>query len=134
MAYAYQYGEQSVGVGAILTETIARMRESRAAVAIYVAAFAAAGVLTDLLGTQAGASYKSASQALSTGFGLANIIGGYLVLETMLRDAGQHGGGDSRRYFGYFGQAILIALCVGLGIMVLIVPGIIFACRRRPCW
>jgi hypothetical protein len=129
MAYGTQYGETSIGVGAILSETIARVRESRVAVAIYVAAFTVANVITDMLELQGDSNLKVASGLLSILFGLANIVGGYLVLEAMLGDAGQHSGRYGRRFLAYFGQAILVGLGIGAGMLFLVVPGVIIACR-----
>jgi hypothetical protein len=57
------------------------------------------------------------------------VIGGYLLLEVMLKRTGLFSNTGDKRIFGYLGMSLLSALAVGLGYLLLLVPGLVFKAR-----
>jgi hypothetical protein len=62
-------------------------------------------------------------------FLIVGIVAQYLLWEIMLKRKNHLAAGEGRRYLAFIGLAILTALGVGVGFLLLIVPGLIFSAR-----
>jgi hypothetical protein len=66
---------------------------------------------------------------LSLALTVAAIIASYLLIETMIRNAGLAVAAGGRRYFVYLGISLLIGICTALGLVVFLIPGLIIMAR-----
>lgn len=123
---AFNRIDRVVTLDVLIAQTFACIKRSPAAVGIYLLVFTILGVIGDMLETE---KLEGASAAMRIGAGIAGIIGGYLLLQAMVAAVGQLTSDGRRRYLAYFGQAILLALGVMAGFILLIIPGVIIACR-----
>jgi hypothetical protein len=119
----------SVTIGSIITATIAVFTGSLPAIALYLAIFVSGGSLPEYLVGLGTPEYKIAGGLIQIVFSIGSLVGGYLLLETMLKRAGLFHYSGSRRYFRYIGQGILVVFGIALGSVLLLVPGIILAVR-----
>lgn len=120
---------ENVTIGAIIAGTLRNVVGNLPAVALYLAVFATGGSAGQYLGGLGTGEYEIAGIAVELAFTLGALVGGYLLLEAMLKRAGLLHHHGPRRFFAYVGQGILIGLGVLLGMMLLIVPGVILAVR-----
>lgn len=124
-------GYRSVTAGALLAETVARVAASRDAALIYLVVLVAGNVFSDYLAAHGGtdASNLMSASLLKLGIAILSIVATYLLIENMAGKSGQLATGLDRRYIGYLGQGILVALGIAGGMILLVVPGVILACR-----
>ncbi len=120
---------ESVTVGSIINATIRTFTTNVPAIALYLLIFTSGGFAYDYLGTYETPEFKIASGLTQIAFSLGSIVGSYLLTEAMLKRSGLFQYDGSRRFFPYIGQGILVGLGVGLGLILLIVPGVILAVR-----
>lgn len=140
MAYS---NDHIITFGDVIAGTLDVVQRHLAKIALYVGVFSAIGFVVT-----AGLPFLISTYGQSTdwttllgsffGFGagiggliifIVAVIGQYLLWEGMLADEGFQVNRDNRRYLAFFGQSLLIALAIGIGYVLLIIPGLIFTAR-----
>ena len=132
----------NITTGDVINGTIALVRDNLNTSIAYVAVLSFMGLLLEWGLSQLGGAFSGTAGMpgwLATYLGITAGLGGLLFLvvavaanfflwEWMLQSRGylREGG---RRFFGYIGQAIVIALATGIGLALLIVPGLIIGAR-----
>jgi hypothetical protein len=120
---------EAVTAGSIIAATLRTFSANVPAVALYLLIFTAGGCLADYVATYEAPEFKLVAGLTEIVFSLGGLVGGYLLTEAMLKRGGLFQYPISRRFFPYIGQAILVGLGVGMGLILLIVPGVILALR-----
>lgn len=132
--------DRQASVRGLLGELAALLADARRPFALYtllLGGLAALGVLAGLTETAAGTlsygfSVDEDDTLESALFDLASavlsVVGTYLLLTRLLAARGRFEPG-STRFWHYLGMAILSAIAIGLGFLLLIVPGVILLVR-----
>lgn len=122
--------DADITIGTVISATMNVLRDNLQAVAFFVGVFTVAGSVADYATSSAGSeTYGVLGGLWQMSVGIASILGMYLLIEAMLKDAGLMSYEGSRRFPAYFGQAIIIGFGVAFGLLFLIVPGLILAAR-----
>jgi hypothetical protein len=132
--------EHEASVGGLFAETVSILRDKATETGIYVlviGGLAAVGIVFGLSEPTAasfgfGASID-ASQSLASAFyelllGVANIVASYILARQFLAGRGRLLDGGSR-FWPFLGMAILSWICIIVGLVLLIAPGVILLVR-----
>ncbi len=119
--------------GLIIDKTVDVLGKSVGPALAFIAVLVLLGTGVDYLSAQAQQAFSVAAlfQALALTLALVvvSIVGSYLLIEAMLKRTGLMSYEGDRRFFAYLGMSILIGLAVGLGLLFLIIPGLVFMAR-----
>jgi hypothetical protein len=114
-------------IGTIIDETLGVLERCRWQALVFLA------VLTLINGaaTYFGLDYTSFSHELAKGiFNLTvGIVGAYVLFEAMLRETGFLPRGTEDSFLPYVGLSILYTLAVGLGLILIVLPGLFLMAR-----
>jgi hypothetical protein len=126
-------------VGKIIDHTVDIVSRNATAALIYVVGLTVLGTAVEyvraaLLPTAdplSGINMRNVllGTLLQIGLALFTIIAVYFLAETMLRSAGFRAAGGTRRYLPFIGMSLIVSICSALGLLVFIVPGLIFMAR-----
>ena len=132
--------ESKVGIGEILSELIAIMQDSSREVLIFILVIGGLTALGVLLGVSEttmmlmglGGGVDPSTGLLAGLFQIimviVSVVAGYILLTRYLAARGLLRD-DSNRFWPYLGLAILSSLGIGLGFVLLIVPGVFLLVR-----
>ncbi len=119
----------AITVGSILGATFATLKANSVPVVLFLAVFIGGGSLADYLATLEGSEFGLAGGGLQMVVGLGSIVGAYFLMKAMIVTGGGFRETGRHRFIFYVGQSILIALGIGLGFVLLVVPGLIVWAR-----
>lgn len=118
---------EEVTVGSLISGTLETLRKNSVAAIIYIALLTVGGIMADVVGASPGDEVIGG--ILQIALAIFGIVAQYLLYEAFLKQAGLFTAGPGRRYLAFVGLAIVSGLGIGLGILLLIVPGLILLAR-----
>jgi hypothetical protein len=120
----------SVGVrlGQIMDESVRLAQAAWPKGLLYVVVVTALGAFID---QQSGVNAGNAGNLM---FSVVSFALGYVLTISMLRDGGLVPNGLTGGFGSYFGASLLSGLGIGLGFLVLIIPGLVLLVRWAPAY
>ncbi len=119
-----------------VSEVVSAGRREIGIFVLVIGGITALGVALGLTETSAGlyyGFYVDSNDTLGSGLfevfaGIVSIVATYLLLKALLATRGRAGDGRNR-FWEYLGMSILSLIAIGIGSLLLLVPGIILAIR-----
>ncbi|MFV0644241.1 MAG: hypothetical protein ACK5NN_07045 [Sphingomonadaceae bacterium] len=130
--------DRKLTFGQIMNGTIEMARDNFRLFAIYTVVLSVIGAASEwsaeMIPGMGGMDDYMVIFGAGAGFGgilylIAMVIGQYVLWDRILAGSGLGPTMAHNRYFGFLGQGILIAIGTILGLMLLVVPGLIFMAR-----
>jgi hypothetical protein len=124
-----KHAGRELKVGLILDRTMAVLEANIIPGIIYVVVFGALGAATTYFSL--GAPIRGAMFQILVA--VATMIGAFVLLEVMLKRSGLLREDRLGMFLPFIGMSILVGIAVGLGFLLIIIPGLVFMARWSIC-
>src|SRR5690606_15174724 len=115
---------QRLEVGALLQRMWATVEASPSAVASFLVFVSACGFLVDIVLEE-----TSAAGLLNS---VVGFVASYFLMRALMGGSGLLPEGETGGFWAYFGVSFVAGLGIGLGFVLLVVPGVILLVRWSP--